>query len=298
MTFARLTLDSVNRAASVLTSASGKSINVARTLSRMNIPCIALCCLGGDSGKFVRDDLAAAGINHDFITVAPPTRTCTTVIDLANHTTTELVEETPALGGNDYVEILNLLARHLHNATALVLSGTLAPNVPISFYAQCTAMARRKEIPVILDARHQPLLEALAEKPTVIKPNIHELQETVSYPITDEKSLKQAMLDLQKQGAKWVVITNGANEILCCDGNQFWRITPPKITPINPIGSGDAFAAGLAFAATTTLHLPEACRLAAAFGAANALNSPPGHARKQDVDRLFSSINIFDMQQD
>ena len=295
MTFRNFTLDAVNRASKVLTSASGKSINVARTLTRMKISCIALGCVGGDSGKYISDDLTAAGIEYDFVPVRPATRTCTTIIDQGSGTTTELVEETPTLGENDFVDILNLLARHLHKATALVLSGTLAPNIPDSFYAQCTAMAKRNEIPVILDTRHQPLLQALREKPTVIKPNIHELQETVNFPITDEISLKKAIAELQKQGPQWVIITNGAKEIVSSDGRKFWRITPPDILPVNPIGSGDAFAAGVAVALTTTCNLPEACRLAAAFGAANAMQSPPGHGNREDVDRQFSQVKVEEM---
>src|SRR5438046_1242556 len=90
MTFERLLLDHVNRAATVLESASGKSLNVARTLDTLGAEVLAVGFLGGDTGKLVRDDLAAANIAHEFLEVAPRTRTCTTVIDRATNTVTEL----------------------------------------------------------------------------------------------------------------------------------------------------------------------------------------------------------------
>src|SRR5689334_17576920 len=97
MTFDRVTPDAVNRASEVLETASGKSINVARTLHTLGHDVLAIGFLGGPSGQLVRGDLDRAGIGHDFIEVTPKTRTCTTVIDRAAGTVTELVEETRAV---------------------------------------------------------------------------------------------------------------------------------------------------------------------------------------------------------
>src|SRR5262249_7634141 len=93
-----------------------------------------------------------------------------------------------------------------------------------------------------------------------------------------------------KQGPKWAVITDGPRDAIASDGEKFWKVTPPPITPVNPIGSGDAFAAGLTLALLEKKDLPHACKLAAACGAANALNSPAGHGRRDDVERLIHEV--------
>src|SRR3954452_5996785 len=93
MTFERLSLDNVNRAAEVLETASGKSLNVARVAHTLGEPVLATGFAGGDSGAFLREDLTRAGIAHDFVTVEPKTRTCVTAIDRANKTATELIQE-------------------------------------------------------------------------------------------------------------------------------------------------------------------------------------------------------------
>ena len=81
MTFARLQIDAVNRAADVRESASGKSINVARVAHTLGAEVVATGFLGGPRGAFIRSDLDSAGIAHDFVSVRPNTRMCVTMID-------------------------------------------------------------------------------------------------------------------------------------------------------------------------------------------------------------------------
>ena len=292
MTFDRVTPDAVNRAASVLESASGKSLNVARTLRTLGKDVLATGFLGGDSGELIRADLDRAGIPHDFVAVQPATRTCTTVINGADGTVTELVEEPKPVDPKAYERLLETVAANLSRAKVLVLSGSLPPQAPQDFYARCTHLARKAGIPVVLDARGEPLLQALAEKPTVVKPNRHELQETMPFPIDDDAALRKAILELLRRGPTWAIITDGPHEAVASDGESFWSIAPPQIRAVNPIGSGDAFAAGLATALLDARDLPTACRFAAACGAANALNSPAGHGRREDVERLLAEVRV------
>src|SRR5215203_4017785 len=93
MVVPRLHIDAVNRATEVREHASGKSINVARVLHTLGEDVMAAGFLGGDSGKVIREDLAAARIANQFISVAPKTRMCITLMDQSNDTATELVQE-------------------------------------------------------------------------------------------------------------------------------------------------------------------------------------------------------------
>jgi tagatose 6-phosphate kinase len=119
------------------------------------------------------------------------------------------------------------------------------------------------------------------------------LQETMPFPIDDDAALRKAILELLRRGPAWAIITDGPHEAVASDGESFWRITPPRIRAVNPIGSGDAFAAGVATALLESHDLPTACRLGAACGAANALNSPAGHGRREDVERLLAEVRVM-----
>ena len=81
--------------------------------------------LGGDTGLFDLADLAAAGIDHLCVNIAAPTRTCVTVVDRAEGSATELVQEHDALTSADATALLDLLSSQLPSAKMLILSGSV-----------------------------------------------------------------------------------------------------------------------------------------------------------------------------
>jgi fructose-1-phosphate kinase PfkB-like protein len=145
---------------------------------------------------------------------------------------------------------------------------------------------------VILDARGLPLLEALNAHPLVVKPNRRELAETFGIDAGDDTAVRQAMIEVTRRGAGWIIATMGADGALLTNGRQFWRLQVPVIQPVNPIGSGDAFAAGLAAALSDGQDIPDACRLAAACAAANALTDQAGFIDAQRLPELEKGMSL------
>ena len=125
MFFRQLRLDSVNRAHRTMEGAAGKSINVAKVLKALGEAPLATGFLGGVRGKEVQQVLKSKGIVADFVSVAAPTRECITIINESNRTITELVQESGAVQATDYESLKNVIARHLPQCRALVMSGTL-----------------------------------------------------------------------------------------------------------------------------------------------------------------------------
>src|ERR1700728_1673567 len=209
MLFERVVQDEVNRAAKVSRTASGKPINVARVLHTLGDAARVCVPLGGDTGRFINDDLARDGIEHDCVDTQNPTRTCVTVVDRHSQTATELVEEHAAVSPDVPAKLLELLAKYLPNSRSLVLSGTLAPGTGDDFYANCCEIAAKLKVPVILDARGEPLMRALPRRPMVFKPNRQELAAMIGAPLDDDAALQRAMKQLHERGANWVIITMG-----------------------------------------------------------------------------------------
>jgi tagatose 6-phosphate kinase len=292
MLFARLHVDAVNRALEVSEHASGKSINVARVLHTLGEDVIAAGFLGGDSGRFIRAELTASHIAHEFIPVTPPTRMCITAMDRANNTATELVQEASEVEKPAWGKLRSRVAELMPRARVLVLSGSLPPSAPQDFYAYCVNRATESAVISIVDAAGEPLRRALASKPLVVKPNRSELAKTLDTPIESEAAFRDAIRQLVAQGPSWAVITEGKAGAVVSDGETFWRVRSPKVDAINPIGSGDALAAGLASAIARGQRLPEACKLAVACGAANALTPVAGVVRPDDVSELMERVEI------
>jgi tagatose 6-phosphate kinase len=292
MSFARLALDAVNRAATTLDGAAGKSVNVAKVLQAVGEHPVATGFLGGDRGQYIQALLKARGIETEFVTVAARTRQCIMVIDESAKTHTELVEESPAASALEYERLMGIIRKHIPGCRAAVMSGTLAPGGPADFYFQCVQMAREAGALSVVDAQGATLAQALKARPGLVKPNRAELAATVGRELTDEAAARKAMVELFERGAERVVVTAGKDPALAFDGRQFWRVAAPRITAVNPIGSGDAFTAGLVWRLLRGNSLGEACRWASATGTANALTLMAGEVERADVERLVKEVRV------
>jgi len=290
MTFEHVVIDDVNRAIQTRQYASGKPINAARVLHTLGRRPLACGFVGGETGAFIRRNLDEISLAHDFVEVAPATRICVTMVDRSAGTATELIEEAAAVNSGDGDLLLEKLRSLMGQCEGLILSGKLAPGVAGDFYARCVYEARGKL--VVLDGSGEALRRALAAGPTIVKPNRGELAETVGMTIDSDASLKTGIGKLIAAGPKWVVVTAGGGKTVVSDGNRFWGISTPTVRVVSPIGSGDSFAAGLAAAVCAGEDVPQACRLAVACGAANAMTPFAGHLRREDVDALLPGIVV------
>ena len=270
MIFERVLADEVNRAVEVRRASAGKPINVARVLHTLGEPAMVCVPLGGDTGRFIRDELDGEWRRLDAVETPNATRTCVTIIDRRAGIVTELVEEHAEISSSVRGQLLARLKTYLPKCRSLVLSGKLAPGAGDDFYAEC-CRAVATGVPIVLDARGEALLRALPLHPLIVKPNRAELAVTLGIDISDDASLRRAIVELVGRGRQWVVITMGKSGAIASDGKTFWKIPAIEVAAISAIGSGDAFSAGLAAGIVAGRDVPEACRLAAACAAANTL---------------------------
>jgi tagatose 6-phosphate kinase len=292
MRFQTVTLNAVNRAVTTLEGAAGKSINVAKVLHALGQHPIAVSFLGGDRGAFLRTTLAAEGIEAEFVEVKSRTRECVTVIDQASGAVTELVEESGPATGAEFEALLAVVRRRLSQCRAAVMSGTIAPGGRGDFYRQVVQLANAAGALSVVDAQGTALKEALEAKPGLVKPNLAELTATMGRRLKEERAVIEAMFELRDRGAGRVVVTAGKEPTLACEGDRVWRISIPPVAVVNPIGSGDAFTAGLVWRLVRGDDLGQACRWANAAGAANALTLMAGTVSREDVERLAEAVVV------
>jgi tagatose 6-phosphate kinase len=292
MIFRKLTPDAVNRAVTTLDGVAGKAINVAKILKVLGAHPVATGFLGGERGEILRAAMAACGIESDFVTVKAPTRQCITVIDESAGTHTELVEESRPVESADFGKFMAVVRRRITGCRAVVMSGTIASGGPATLYHDCTRLAENTGAISVVDAQGVALTEALKAKPGLVKPNRPELAATVGRELKSDTDAMRAMRELCERGAQRVIVTAGREPALAFDGTIFRRIVSPRIKAVNPIGSGDAFTAGVVWRLLRGDDLGEACRWGAAAGAANALTPLPGELNRKDVNRLAKEVRV------
>jgi len=280
MHFDALRAGEVNRADEVRSFTGGKALNVARVLATLHSEHLLLHTLGGDTGRAVDRAIVEAGIRHEPVWTddAHPTRTCVTLRD-ARGTVTELVEETPPLDAATLDRVTARVIEQFDGAAALCLSGSQPEGVPDDWYAQLIDEAHRREVKTLVDCQKAPLRQAMRARPFLAKPNLQETLEAFGLPSGDDPTADglAAAGALNDAGAEWALISAGARltTLRHRDGDA-WRLTPPRVDAVNPIGAGDTLAAGLLHAhAHEGLAVPEAAAFGMACAAASCLSADP-----------------------
>jgi len=285
-----LRLGEVNRADDVQTCASGKPVNVGVALRHLGGDGLTLVPLGGQTGATLKSDLERLDVPLAAVPAARSTRVCTTLVDHAAGLTTELVENSGPLTPSEVARFVEVYEEWAARAQLVVLSGSLAAETSSHFYAELLA---RTSCPVILDARGPELLAALEHRPLLVKPNREELGRTLGRDLGTDDSLEQAMREVAERGARWVVVSEGPRPLLALGPDQLLRYAPPAVVPVNPIGSGDSLAAGIAWALAQGISVPKAIRIGVAAAADNAAQLLPGRLDPDRVRRLATEVRIL-----
>ena len=166
----------------------------------------------------------------------------------------------------------------------VVLTGSLPADVSGTFYDELLAHTAAQ---AVLDVRGPELLAALHHRPLVVKPNRAELGRTVGRALHNDRDLLAAMRDLNQAGAQWVVVTSGKDALWVSSTDEVYRLVPPTVDVAeNPIGCGDALAAGLAVAIERGAEIIDAVRYGAAAAADRLRLLLPGRLDPAHVEQI------------
>lgn len=292
--FDGLEIDEVNRAHQVVESAAGKALNTARALVALGTPAETAGFNGGESGRRVAAYLASYGVGtHALTPMKAPTRICSTLIDRAAGTVTELVEEAPAPGPSAIRRFQRENLKRARCASLVAISGTLPPFAGDDFYVSFVREAARGGVPVVIDSHRAALVNVLFERPLLAKLNVRELETTLGESLSTEGRVVRAMRDLQGMGAQNVFVTQGGKASYLLTARGAWRFVPPPLRQrVNPIGSGDCTTAGVVHALLRGKRLPEAAAYGLACGSANVESLTPADLDPRRVRELVRSVGI------
>ena len=133
-----------------------------------------VCYAGGANGRLFLEQLAREGIACDPVPIAAETRLCTTFAD-ADGRCTEVIEPAPEVTAAERSAFRALVEERLAAARVLVLMGTPVRGETPDCYRWLVRAAHEHGVPVVMDSAGPTALEALAERPEVLKVNAEEL---------------------------------------------------------------------------------------------------------------------------
>jgi tagatose 6-phosphate kinase len=277
----------VNRALDVHWCASGKVLNVGIALAHLGAPSETIALAGGSTGERIQREFTSLGIHAQWIPAHWATRVCTTILDIWSGEATELVENAGPVTADELARFAQVYAERASQARVAILTGSLPSGAPSTFFRD---LLSNTPCPVVLDIRGEELRAALERPVFLVKPNRQELAHTVGRLLVSDTQLRAAMNELNHCGAEWVVVTDGALPAWASSQGRQYRLTPPKLLPVNPIGAGDCLAAGIAWALAEGAAPLDAIRTGIAAGAESVLQLLPARLDSQSVRARADSI--------
>jgi ribokinase len=248
-------------ASGALTSFGGKGANQALAAARAGGDVALIGCVGDDDfgGRYIQH-LRAEGIAVEGIVKATvPTGSAFITVDDAGE---NAIVVNPGANAALEPHHLDTHAAIIRSAAALLLQF----ECPLPTVCHAVGIAKAGGVPVILNPSPlspEFLLAGLACDTLIA--NEHEAAAVAGMSVAELEVAPARALSIAR--CRELIVTCGGAPTLVIAGDAIARIPPPKVTPVDTVGAGDAFAGAFCVARAVGASLEEAVRFANAAGA-------------------------------
>jgi 1-phosphofructokinase family hexose kinase len=226
----------------------GKGNNVARALERLGRRARPVTFLGGAVGtlceRLLRDD---DHLDPLVIHTLAPTRVILTVRTEGTSEQTAFFDPDPAIEPGEAQALLRRVDQAIQEGSvdAVTLSGSSPAAATHRLFSDLTALAQSRQIPVFLDT-YGPSLDAIGGSwPLAIQINRREAAVRLRKPQAADGDVAGLLGEWSRHGVVCGIVTDGPNPVWAIVHGRAYKATPPRIEPVNPIGSGDSMLAGV-----------------------------------------------------
>jgi 1-phosphofructokinase len=268
----RLVMGRIHRPHEVAVVAGGKGLNAARAAKVLGAQVRAVALVGGHAGRWIVEQCEQEGLELATAWAAGETRSSHSVA-APGQEMTEFYEPGAAVTGEEWAAFAELAARHAAGATWTTVSGSLPAGAPGDGYVPLVGLSR-----TAFDSREQ----GLAARPAVVKVNAAEAAELTGRPAASRSDALSAARTLHEASGGAAIVTRGAEGAVMVTPDGRGLSAGLTAEGRFPVGSGDAFLAGLVVALDAGAEWGDALAAAAGAGAANAEQPGPG---RLDPDR-------------
>ncbi|MEI2776846.1 MAG: 1-phosphofructokinase family hexose kinase [Tetrasphaera sp.] len=259
----------VHRAETTTLEASGKGVNVSRTLALAGVATTAVLPIGGRTGDHLRDLLVADGLACATVDVPGETRINTSLL-LSSGVTVKVNGPGAPLSREAIDAVLAAAGQALDAAGDtperwLAVCGSFPPGVAPDVVTEFVDLAHRHTAQVVVDISGPALNAAWIAGADLLAPNSLELGELIGKDLgdADAAQVAAAAAELARTSGTEFLVSMGSRGAVFASHTTVLHGLGPALTPVNTAGAGDAFLSGWLAAQGT---LPDRMRRALAFG--------------------------------
>lgn len=284
----------VLRAYEVRREWGGKGFNVSRFLKALGVDNVAIAFAAGYTGRALEDGLNADGVATDFIYVEGETRTNVVIQEPEGRRHIKVNQPGAAIPPAGKAALL-ARAEQAQAGDTWILTGSLAPGLDSTFYAEVAQILHRCGAAVVLDTSGPALRAGCAAQPQLVKPNVVEAEEFTGRKITSLADAVSAAHAFIAAGAKMAILSLGKDGALGSDGFHNYYVRPPALRVKTAVGAGDALVTGAVWAMQRELPLLEMVRWGVTVGTVTAVHDDLAPNAWAELDSVYQQAHIEEL---
>lgn len=281
----------VMRVNSVINTAGGKGLNVARIVELCKEDVLAAGLVGGFNGSYLESLLDRDGIRHDFEHIGGETRSCINILDEA-FGSTEYLEPGCTVTEDEERRFLERFPQIIKDSLVVTISGSVPRGMSKDIYRQMILAAKEAGKQVILDTSGELLEKGIEACPTIVKPNKDEVELLFDTKLQSMEEVLENGKKILEKGIPYVVVSLGREGALMFGREGIFHGKPPEIKVVNTVGCGDSMVGALSVALCRNYEPEKALQFAVAVASANAMSPSTGHFNPDVYAKLIDQVKI------
>lgn len=290
----KFNIDDVTRTNEVSKDAGGKGIHVGYVLKELGADVIHSGFVGGKLGEYIEEELSKKDQDSRFVKISSPTRNCIAILHEGNQT--EILEQGPSISEVEEKAFLDNLDKISKDCKLINMSGSLPKGLTSDFYKKIIKYAKENNIFISVDTSGNTLKDVIEAdvKPDLIKPNESEIAQVLGRKIGKDE-LKDILLQAPFKDIKYIIVSMGKDGALVKVDDKIYNATVPKVSAINPVGSGDSSLAGALFAIEAGKDNEEVIKTSMTCGLLNVLTEEIAHIEIEKFDEYYQQIQVKEL---
>lgn len=286
-----LNVGMLNRISNKVETYSGKALNVAIGIARLNEKVTATGFMFENHKLLFKSALRKEGVKTDFVICEGSTRVNYKIIDKKSMLT-EINDKGENVSLERQQALLDKVKTLSAGAEIAVLSGTLPQGVDSDYYGKIVETLP-EYIRIIIDAEKTNVLSALSKRNVfMVKPNLVELENFSEMKIYSKKDMVEASKKYIELGAKYVLISLGADGAVLTDGENNYFCKSANVAVNSTVGAGDSMVAAICVGLTRGVSETELLKMAVSAGTAAVTTSGTNLFYKDKYDEIFNKIKV------
>ena len=263
----------------------GKGIMASKILKNLGQKSVNLGFVGGSIGEYRANSKKDLGLDENFVRIAENSRIN---VKLKYDKETEINAKGPKITKEEVDKFFGSL-KEIQKDDIIVISGSLPYSLDSDFYKKVIEKTGSKFTIDIADKR---LIDYLAYKPLLVKPNEEELGKIFETEINDRNLVEYAR-KLNKIGAENVIVSLGSKGSIFVDENKAYRARPIDGKLVNSVGAGDSMVGGFVYGMVNDFEKIDAYKLAVACGTATAFS--PDIADRDMINEVLNKVEVVEI---